>query len=157
MVGIGIKPVSKLGSQRLIRSAIEYAIKQTKSVTLVHKGNIMKYTEGAFRDWGYALAEKEFGAQTYTWNTWEKNQKRKRRSSCQRRNESRSAAGKVIIKDSIADITLQQVLTRPEDFDVIATLNLNGDYLSDALGCSGRRHWYCSGSKHQLCNRSRYF
>jgi isocitrate dehydrogenase len=90
-VGLALKPVSKLGSQRLIRSAIEYAIdNKQKSVTLVHKGNIMKYTEGAFRDWGYEMAEKEFGAQTYTWNTWEVT-KKERRSSCQRRNESRSS------------------------------------------------------------------
>lgn len=134
MVGIGIKPVSKLGSQRLIRSAIEYAIKSNqKSVTLVHKGNIMKFTEGAFRDWGYALAEKEFGDQTYTWNSWEKTKKEKGEAAANEEMKAAQLAGKVIIKDSIADITLQQVLTRPEDFDVIATLNLNGDYLSDAL------------------------
>ena len=133
-VGIGIKPVSMIGSQRLIRSAIEYAIlHQRKSVTLVHKGNIMKYTEGAFRDWGYQLAEKEFGDKTYTWSTWEKTKKEKGESAANAEMKEAQAAGKVIIKDSIADITLQQVLTRPEDFDVIATLNLNGDYLSDAL------------------------
>ncbi len=133
-VGIGIKPVSKIGSQRLIRSAIEYAVKnKSKSVTLVHKGNIMKFTEGAFRDWGYALAEKEFAAETYTWNTWEKTKKEKGESVANLEMQEAQKAGKVIIKDSIADITLQQVLTRPEDFDVIATLNLNGDYLSDAL------------------------
>lgn len=134
MVGIGIKPVSKLGSQRLIRSAIEYAIRfNQKSVTLVHKGNIMKFTEGAFRDWGYALAEKEFGDKTYTWNQWEKTKKEKGEAAANEEMKAAQAAGKIIIKDSIADITLQQVLTRPEDFDVIATLNLNGDYLSDAL------------------------
>ena len=115
-VGIGIKPVSKVGSQRLIRSAIEYAIKhKRKSVTLVHKGNIMKFTEGAFRDWGYELAKKEFGAVEIDGGPWCK------------------LPGGIVIKDAIADITLQQVLTRPDDFDVIATLNLNGDYLSDAL------------------------
>ncbi len=133
-VGIGIKPVSKIGSQRLIRSAIEYAIlHKSKSVTLVHKGNIMKFTEGAFRDWGYQLAETEFAVQTYTWNTWEKTKKEKGESAANDEMKAAQEAGKVIIKDSIADITLQQVLTRPEDFDVIATLNLNGDYLSDAL------------------------
>lgn len=134
MVGIGIKPVSKIGSERLIRSAIEYAIKhKQKSVTLVHKGNIMKFTEGAFRDWGYALAEREFGDKVYTWNTWEKTKKEKGEAAANDEQKAAVAAGKVIVKDSIADITLQQVLTRPEDFDVIATLNLNGDYLSDAL------------------------
>lgn len=134
MVGIGIKTVSKIGSERLIRSAIEYAVKhKQKNVTLVHKGNIMKFTEGAFRDWGYALAEREFGDKVYTWNTWEKTKKEKGEAAANEEQKAAVAAGKVIIKDSIADITLQQVLTRPEDFDVIATLNLNGDYLSDAL------------------------
>ena len=115
-VGIGIKPVSRLGSERLIRAAIAYAIEQKrKSVTLVHKGNIMKFTEGAFRDWGYELAKREFGAAEIDGGPW-----------CKLPNG-------IVIKDSIADITLQQVLTRPDDFDVIATLNLNGDYLSDAL------------------------
>jgi isocitrate dehydrogenase len=115
-VGIGIKPVSRPGTERLVRAAIQYAIDQKeKSVTFVHKGNIMKYTEGAFRDWGYALAKKEFGAVEIDGGPWCK------------------LPGGLIIKDAIADITLQQVLTRPEDFDVIATLNLNGDYLSDAL------------------------
>lgn len=133
-VGIGIKPVSKVGSERLIRSAIEYAIlHKRKSLTLVHKGNIMKFTEGAFRDWGYNLAETEFAAQTYTWNQWEKTKKAKGEPAANQEMKEAGAAGKVIIKDSIADITLQQVLTRPEEFDVIATLNLNGDYLSDAL------------------------
>ena len=120
-VGIGIKPVSKMGSQRLIRSAIEHAIKnKRKSVTIVHKGNIMKFTEGGFRDWGYQLAKDEFGAVEIDGGPWCKIP------------DGKPGAG-LIIKDAIADITLQQVLTRPEDFDVIATLNLNGDYLSDAL------------------------
>jgi isocitrate dehydrogenase len=120
-VGIGIKPVSKIGSQRLVYSAIEYAIKhQRKSVTLVHKGNIMKFTEGGFRDWGYQLAKDAFGAVEIEKGPWCKIP------------EGKPGAG-LVIKDAIADITLQQVLTRPEDFDVIATLNLNGDYLSDAL------------------------
>ncbi|MFN8610133.1 MAG: NADP-dependent isocitrate dehydrogenase [Vulcanimicrobiota bacterium] len=115
-VGVGIKPVSRHGTERLVRSAIEYAVKHNrKSLTFVHKGNIMKYTEGAFRDWGYELAKKEFGAVELDGGPW-----------CKLPNGC-------VIKDAIADITLQQVLTRPEDFDVIATLNLNGDYLSDAL------------------------
>src|SRR5271163_4263196 len=115
-VGIGIKPVSQPGTERLVRAAIKYAVEQgKKSVTIVHKGNIMKYTEGAFRDWAYDLAKKEFGAVEIDGGPWCK------------------LPEGVIIKDAIADITLQQVLTRPDDFDVIATLNLNGDYLSDAL------------------------
>ncbi|MBL0308526.1 MAG: NADP-dependent isocitrate dehydrogenase [Bacteroidetes bacterium] len=134
MVGVGIKPVSKIGSQRLIRSAIEYAILHNEpTVTLVHKGNIMKFTEGAFRDWGYQLAESEFGDKTYTWATWEKTKKEKGEVVANLEMKAAKEAGKVIIKDAIADIALQQVLTRPDDFDVIATLNLNGDYLSDAL------------------------
>jgi isocitrate dehydrogenase len=124
IVGIGIKPVSKTGTQRLVRSAIQYAIAQKKkSVTIVHKGNIMKYTEGAFRDWSYELAKTEFGAVEIDGGPWCK---------ILSQGGTNSGAG-LIIKDSIADITLQQVLTRPMDFDVIATLNLNGDYLSDAL------------------------
>jgi isocitrate dehydrogenase len=120
-VGIGIKPVSYSGSVRLVHTAIAYAIKnKRKSVTMVHKGNIMKFTEGAFRDWGYKVAKEFFGAVAIDGGPW-----------C-RIPEGRPGAG-IVIKDSIADITLQQVLTRPTDFDVIATLNLNGDYLSDAL------------------------
>lgn len=133
-VGLGIKAVSKIGSQRLIRSAIEYAIlHKRKSVTLVHKGNIMKYTEGGFRDWGYELADTEFAEQTYSWSKWEKTKKEKGEEAANAEQKAALASGKVLIKDAIADIALQQVLTRPEDFDVIATLNLNGDYLSDAL------------------------
>jgi isocitrate dehydrogenase len=121
LVGIGIKPVSKTGTQRLVRSALQYAIAQKKkSVTIVHKGNIMKYTEGAFRDWSYELAKSEFGAVEIDGGPWCKIP------------EGKPGAG-LVIKDAIADIVLQQVLTRPTDFDVIATLNLNGDYLSDAL------------------------
>ena len=120
-VGLGIKPVSRPGSERLIRSAIQYAIaEKRKSLTLVHKGNIMKYTEGAFMKWGYDLAKSEFGAEEIDGGPWCKIP------------EGKPGAG-LIIKDAIADITLQQILTRPTDFDVIATLNLNGDYLSDAL------------------------
>jgi isocitrate dehydrogenase len=133
-VGLGIKPVSRHGTVRLVHSAIAFAIKhKRKSVTLVHKGNIMKYTEGAFRDWGYATAEKYFADQVYTWNQWEKTKADKGEDAANAEQKAAVAAGKIIIKDAIADITLQQVLTRPEDFDVIATLNLNGDYLSDAL------------------------
>jgi isocitrate dehydrogenase len=132
--GIGVKPVSTEGTQRLVRSAIEYAIaNKRKSVTLVHKGNIMKFTEGAFRNWGYALAEKEFAAQVYTWNQWERAKKAKGEDGANAEQKAALASGKILIKDAIADITLQQVLTRPDDFDVIATMNLNGDYLSDAL------------------------
>jgi isocitrate dehydrogenase len=115
-IGVGIKPVSKPGTERLVRAALQYAVSQKrKSLTIVHKGNIMKYTEGAFRDWSYELAKREFGAVELDGGPW-----------------CKTPQG-IIIKDAIADITLQQVLTRPEDFDVIATLNLNGDYLSDAL------------------------
>jgi isocitrate dehydrogenase len=132
--GIGIKPVSKDGSERLIRAAIEYAIANgRKSVTFVHKGNIMKFTEGAFRNWGYALAEREFGDQVYTWDQWERTKAAKGEAEANAEQKAALAAGKILVKDAIADITLQQVLTRPNEFDVIATLNLNGDYLSDAL------------------------
>jgi len=132
--GIGIKPVSKEGSERLIRAAIEYAIaNRRKSLTLVHKGNIQKFTEGAFRNWGYQLAEREFGGATYTWEQWERTKAAKGEKDANAEMDAARASGRVLIKDAIADITLQQVLTRPEEFDVIATLNLNGDYLSDAL------------------------
>jgi len=132
--GIGIKPVSKEGSERLIRAAIAYTIaNQRKSLTLVHKGNIQKFTEGAFRNWGYQLAEREFASQTYTWEQWERTKAARGEKEATAEMDAARKAGRIIIKDAIADITLQQVLTRPEEFDVIATLNLNGDYLSDAL------------------------
>ena len=132
--GIGIKPVSREGTERLVRAAIEYAkVNKRKSVTIVHKGNIMKYTEGAFMKWGYALAEKEFGDKVYTWGAWEKTKEAKGEDAANAEQKAELAKGKILIKDAIADITLQQVLTRPKEFDVIATLNLNGDYLSDAL------------------------
>jgi isocitrate dehydrogenase len=116
--GIGVKTVSREGSERLIRAALDYAIRhKRKSVTLVHKGNIMKFTEGAFRDWGYALVKREYAGRAIGWD------------DC----GGKPPAGQVLVKDSIADITLQQVLTRPDEFDIVATLNLNGDYLSDAL------------------------
>ena len=132
--GIGIKPVSQEGTDRLVRSALNYAIAfKRKSLTLVHKGNIMKFTEGAFRNWGYALAEREFAAKTYTWDQWERTKKAKGEDAANAEQKGELAKGKILIKDAIADITLQQVLTRPDEFDVIATMNLNGDYLSDAL------------------------
>src|SRR5476649_2892642 len=132
--GIGIKSVSKEGTERLVRSTLEYAIaNKRKSVTLVHKWNIMKYTEGSFRNWGYELAEKEFAGKVYTWDQWERTKKAKGEDAANAEQKAALASGKILIKDAIADITLQQVLTRPDEFDVIATMNLNGDYLSDAL------------------------
>lgn len=133
-VGIGIKPVSRVGTERLVASAIQYAIAhQRRSVTFVHKGNIMKYTEGAFRDWGYELAERAFGDYVYTWGQWERSKAVRGEDYANAEQRAALEAGKILVKDAIADIALQQVLTRPEEFDVIATLNLNGDYLSDAL------------------------
>ncbi|MDO9214282.1 MAG: NADP-dependent isocitrate dehydrogenase [Methylococcales bacterium] len=132
--GIGVKPVSQQGTERLVRSAIEYAIvNKRKSVTIVHKGNIMKFTEGAFRNWAYALAEREYGEQTYTWSQWERTRAAHGETVANQEQKDALASGRILIKDAIADIALQQVLTRPDEFDVIATLNLNGDYLSDAL------------------------
>lgn len=132
--GIGIKPVSKEGTQRLMRAAINYAlVNQRKSVTIVHKGNIMKFTEGAFRNWAYQVAEQEYPEQTYTWIQCEKTRDEEGEAAANHQQAEALANGRILIKDAIADIALQQVLTRPEDFDVIATLNLNGDYLSDAL------------------------
>ncbi|MFO0674363.1 MAG: NADP-dependent isocitrate dehydrogenase [Polyangiaceae bacterium] len=130
--GIGIKPVSRDGSERLVRSAIEYALtNKRKSVTFVHKGNIMKFTEGAFMKWGYALAEKEFGDKCCARGRRERTSEAKGEDAANAEQKAELAKGKVLVKDAIADITLQQVLTRPKEFDVIATLNLNGDYLSD--------------------------
>jgi isocitrate dehydrogenase len=132
--GIGIKPVSREGSERLIRAAINYAIaNKRKSVTLSHKGNIMKYTEGAFRIWGYALAEREFGDKVYTWEQWNRTKEAQGEDAANAEQKAALASGKLLIKDAIADITLQQVLTRADEFDVIATMNLNGDYQSDAI------------------------
>ena len=132
--GIGVKPVSSEGTKRLVRAAINYALKYgRKSITFVHKGNIMKFTEGAFRDWGYELADQEFADKTYTWSRWESIKKEKGEEAANAEQESELAAGKILVKDAIADIALQQVLTRPKEFDIIATLNLNGDYISDAL------------------------
>ena len=132
--GIGLKPVSQEGTERLVRAALEYTIKhKRKSLTIVHKGNIMKFTEGAFRNWGYALAEREFGEHVYTWEQWERTKATAGEDAANKEQSAAVKAGKVVVKDAIADITLQQVLTRPAEFDVIATMNLNGDYLSDAL------------------------
>ncbi|OME90838.1 MULTISPECIES: NADP-dependent isocitrate dehydrogenase [Paenibacillus] len=132
--GIGIKPVSSEGSKRLVRAAVEYAIKHgRKSVTLVHKGNIMKFTEGAFKNWGYEVAEAEFGDKVFTWAQYDIIKDKDGVDAANAAQKAAEEAGKIIVKDAIADIALQQVLTRPTDFDVIATLNLNGDYLSDAL------------------------
>jgi isocitrate dehydrogenase len=131
---LGLKPISIEGSERLVRAAIEYAITHhRKSVTIVHKGNIMKFTEGGFRNWGYALAQREFASDTYTWDQWERTKDERGQDAAERERTAATESGKVIVKDAIADIALQQVLTRPDDFDVIATMNLNGDYLSDAL------------------------
>lgn len=133
-VGLGIKPVSRQGTERLVRSAIEYALQHgRKSVTLVHKGNIMKFTEGAFRDWGYRLAEREYGDKVYTWSQYDRTLAAEGKDAANQEQEAALAEGKILVKDAIADIALQQILTRPKEFDVIATLNLNGDYLSDAL------------------------
>ncbi|MGZ8956139.1 MAG: isocitrate/isopropylmalate family dehydrogenase, partial [Methylovulum sp.] len=126
--GIGIKPVSQEGTERLMRSAIDYAIaNHRKSVTIVHKGNIMKFTEGAFRNWAYGVADRDYPEQTYSWTRWEKTRAESGETAANQEQAEALASGRILIKDAIADIALQQVLTRPEDFDVIATLNLNGD------------------------------
>ncbi|HNX27932.1 MAG TPA: NADP-dependent isocitrate dehydrogenase [Syntrophomonadaceae bacterium] len=132
--GIGIKPVSQEGTRRLVRAAINYAIKNgRKNVTLVHKGNIMKYTEGAFKQWGYDLAEEEFSEYVFTWDQYDRIKEEQGTKAADLVQKEAEAQGKIIIKDAIADIFLQQILTRPAEFDVVATLNLNGDYISDAL------------------------
>ena len=133
-VGVGIKPVSAMGTIRLMKAAVDYALRfKRKSVTIVHKGNIMKFTEGAFRDWAYNASERIYGDKVYTWSKWERTKKEKGEEAANAEQKAALAGGAILIKDAIADIALQQVLTRPTDFDVIATLNLNGDYLSDAL------------------------
>jgi isocitrate dehydrogenase len=132
--GIGIKPASREGTERLIRAALDYAIAhRRKSVNIVHKGNIMKFTEGAFRNWGYALAEREYGDKVFTWDQYDRIRAKDGEEAANKAQKAAVSAGKLLVKDSIADITLQQVLTRPDEFDVMATMNLNGDYLSDAL------------------------
>ena len=131
---IGIKPVSKEGTERLVRGAVLYAVTHKKpSVTLVHKGNIMKFTEGQFKQWGYELAEREFGDKVFTWMTYDKIKIKDGEVAADAAQNQAIAAGKIIIKDVIADAFLQQILTRPAEYSVIATLNLNGDYISDAL------------------------
>jgi isocitrate dehydrogenase len=132
--GVGLKPASKEGTDRLFRATIAYAVaNKRKSVTIVHKGNIMKFTEGAFRNWCYSLAEREFADDVFTWEQWERIKSAQGEKAANAEMDAARKAGKIIIKDAIADITLQQVLTRPDEFDVVATMNLNGDYLSDAL------------------------
>lgn len=132
--GIGIKPISKEGTERLVRSAIEYAIKEgRKSLTLVHKGNIMKFTEGAFKNWGYDLCEREYGDKVFTWNEYDRIKEAEGAEVADAKQKEALAEGKILVKDSISDIFLQQILTRPAEFDVVATMNLNGDYISDAL------------------------
>ena len=132
--GIGIKPVSEEGTKRLVRAAIQYAIDGgRKSVTLVHKGNIMKFTEGAFKNWGYEVAEEEFGDKVFTWGQYDRIVEEKGKDAADKAQSDAEAAGKIIVKDAIADIFLQLILTRPKDYDVVATMNLNGDYISDAL------------------------
>lgn len=132
--GIGIKPVSEEGTKRLVRAAINYAIKEgRKSVTLVHKGNIMKFTEGAFATWGYEVAEDEFADKVFTWRQYDKIKEDQGTDAANKAQDDAEAAGKIIIKEAIADIFLQLILTRPKEYDVVATMNLNGDYISDAL------------------------
>ena len=132
--GLGVKPVSAEGTERLVRAAIQWSLdNKRRNVTLAHKGNIMKYTEGAFMKWGYALAEREFGDKVYTWNQWEKTKQEKGEEVANAEQKAALKAGKLLIKDVIADIVFQQTITRATEFDVIATMNLNGDYLSDAL------------------------
>ena len=132
--GVGLKPVSREGSQRLMRAALDYALAQKRSsVTLVHKGNIMKYTEGAFRNWAYDLAENGYGDSFYTWRQWDRTKEKHGEQAANAEQKKAIDGGAILVKDAIADIALQQVLTRAHSFDVIATTNLNGDYLSDAL------------------------
>ncbi|MDY7044255.1 NADP-dependent isocitrate dehydrogenase [Virgibacillus sp. M23] len=132
--GIGVKPVSEEGTKRLVRSSIQYALNEgRKSVTLVHKGNIMKFTEGAFKAWGYEVAEEEFGDKVFTWAEYDRIVEKEGKDAANKAQDDALAAGKILVKDAIADIFLQQILTRPNEFDVVATMNLNGDYISDAL------------------------
>ena len=131
---IGIKPVSQEGTERLVRAALKYALEnKRRNLTLVHKGNIMKFTEGSFKNWGYALAEREFGDLVYTWAQWERTKEAQGEPAANAEQDAALKSGKLLVKDAIADAFLQQILLRPSEYDVIATLNLNGDYLSDAL------------------------
>ena len=132
--GLGLKPISREGTERLVRASIKYAIDNNrKSVTLVHKGNIMKFTEGAFKNWGYDMAENEFRDSIYTWKDYDQTVEKEGQSKANMEYNEAKSSGKIIIKDVIADAFLQQILTRPKEYDVIATMNLNGDYISDAL------------------------
>ncbi|KHE69967.1 NADP-dependent isocitrate dehydrogenase [Halobacillus sp. BBL2006] len=132
--GIGIKPVSEEGTKRLVRAAIDYALNEgRKNVTLVHKGNIMKFTEGAFKAWGYEVAEEEYADKVFTWAEYDRIVEKEGKEAANKAQDAAEAEGKIIVKDAIADIFLQQILTRPKEFDVVATMNLNGDYISDAL------------------------
>ena len=132
--GIGIKPISEEGTKRLVRASLNYIIKEGRqSLTLVHKGNIMKFTEGAFKTWGYEVAEQEFAEHTFTWNQYDQIKAEQGTEAADKAQADALASGKILVKDSIADIFLQQILTRPSEFDVVATMNLNGDYISDAL------------------------
>ncbi|GKV66883.1 isocitrate dehydrogenase [NADP] [Sporosarcina sp. NCCP-2331] len=132
--GLGIKPISEDGTKRLVRAALEYTFEEgRKSLTLVHKGNIMKFTEGAFANWGYEVAEQEYGDKVFTWREYDRIKEVEGTDAANKAQSDAEAAGKVIVKDAIADIFLQQILTRPKEFDVVATMNLNGDYISDAL------------------------
>jgi len=132
--GISLKPVSREGTERLVKAAIEWSLENgRRSVTLVHKGNIMKFTEGAFRNWGYDLAEQEFGDKVYTWAQWERTKAENGEEAANAEQSAALEGGALLVKDAIADIVFQQTITRAREFDVIATMNLNGDYLSDAL------------------------
>ena len=132
--GIGVKPISEEGTKRLVRSSIDFALEKDRdNVTLVHKGNIMKFTEGAFKEWGYEVAHEEYPDETYTWQQWEKTKEEEGREAANAEQAAAEEAGKIIIKDVIADAFLQQILLRPSEYDIIATMNLNGDYVSDAL------------------------
>jgi isocitrate dehydrogenase len=132
--GIGVKPVSREGTERLVRAAVRYALEnKRRSVTFMHKGNIMKFTEGAFRNWGYAVAEREFGERVYAWSQWERTKAARGEAAANAEQKAALASGRLLIKDAIADITFQQTITRADEFDVIASPNLNGDFLSDAL------------------------
>ncbi|MFD2761821.1 NADP-dependent isocitrate dehydrogenase [Lentibacillus juripiscarius] len=132
--GIGVKPVSEEGTKRLVRAAIEYALNEgRRNVTLVHKGNIMKFTEGSFKSWGYEVAEQEYGDKVFTWAEYDRIVEKEGKEAANKAEDEAVAAGKLLVKDAIADIFLQQILTRPKEFDVVATMNLNGDYISDAL------------------------
>ncbi|MGA2113088.1 MAG: NADP-dependent isocitrate dehydrogenase [Anaerolineales bacterium] len=133
-VGIGVKPISREGTERLVRAAIRYALEhRRRSLTLVHKGNIMKFTEGAFRQWGYDLAQREFADRVYTWEQWNQTKEARGESAANAEQEAFRTQGRLLIKDAIADIAFQQIITRADEFDVIASPNLNGDYLSDAI------------------------